>query len=105
MAYSFTVDESPKISLAPATLIEEIAQNVSMIVTTVKNTVPLFRDFGVSAMFLDKPANTAEAILIADILEAIEAYEPRAKVIKVSFARSEMTGKLSPNLELGINAE
>jgi phage baseplate assembly protein W len=103
MVYSFTVDESPKLTLAPITLIEEIVQNVSMIVTTMKNTVPLFRDFGVSATFLDRPTVAAEAVLIADIIDAIEIYEPRAKVINVSFVRNDMTGVLIPNLELGIN--
>ena len=94
--------ESPAITLAPATYIEEILQNVAMIISTTKNTAPLYRDFGISAAFLDKPTVAAEAILIAEILDAIEMYEPRAEVLNVSFERDERTGRLFPRLEVGI---
>jgi phage baseplate assembly protein W len=105
MTHTFTASESPKITLAPATLIEEILQNVSMIVSTAKTTVPLFRDFGLSATFLDRPTPAAEAVLIAEILDAVEMYEPRAEIISVSFSGDASAGKLVPRLEVGINAE
>ena len=94
--------EGIKISLAPKTLIEEILQNISMILTTPKNTAPLFRDFGLSATFLDRPTATAEALLIAEVLDAVEEYEPRAEILNVYFERNEMTGTLRPVLEVGI---
>jgi len=103
MTHILTADESPKITLAPATPIEEILQNITMIITTIKTTQPLFRDFGVSAIFLDKPTPAAEAILIAEIFDAIEMYEPRAEILNVSFERDERTGKIVPRLEVGIN--
>ena len=86
------------------TVIEEIVQNVAMIITTIKNTAPLFRDFGISAAFLDKPTAAAEALLIAEIFDAIEAYEPRAEILNVSFTRDARAGKLVSVLEVGIDA-
>ena len=102
MTHTITADERPIINLAPGTLIEEILQNVAMIITTIKNTAPLFRDFGISATFLDRPTPAAEAVLIAEILDAIEMYEPRAEIISVIFIRDEMAGKLTPRLEVAI---
>ena len=105
MTRTITADEKFVISLAPQTLIEEILQNVVMIISTIKGTVPLFRDFGISATFLDKRTVAAEAILIAEIFEAIEMYEPRAEIRDISFVRDELRGKLVPRLEVGINVE
>ena len=74
-----------------------------MIISTMKNTAPLYRDFGISAAAVDRPIVAAEAILIGDILDAIETYEPRAEILDVSFLRDERAGKLVPRLEVGIN--
>jgi len=103
MVRTITVDEKFIINLTPATLIEEVLQNVAMIISTVRNTVPLFRDFGISATALDKPTIAAESILIAEIYDAIEMFEPRAEIISVSFVRDETLGRLIPRLEVGIN--
>ena len=105
MAYSVKASEPIKINLAPATLIEEILQNLSMILQTVKNTAPLYRDFGLSGSFIDKPMPVAESLLIAEIYEAVEKYEPRAEIVDISFEKDESAGKLYPCLEVEINAE
>jgi phage baseplate assembly protein W len=103
MAYTVTADGSAKINLAPASLIEEVLQNVTMILSIIKATVPLYRDFGLSARFLDKPTPAAETILISELFDAIEKYEPRAEIINVSFERDERTGKVIPRLEVEIH--
>ena len=105
MTRTITADEKFVLTLAPETLIEEVLQNVAMIISTIRYTAPLFREFGISATFLDKPTPAAESILIAEIFDAVEAYEPRAEIINVSFERDKMTGKLVPSLEVSINAE
>lgn len=105
MAYSITSKESIKINLAPKTLIEEIIQNVSMILQTIKYTAPLYREFGISARYVDKPMQIAETLLISEIYAAIEKYEPRAQIANISFDHDEKTGKLNPRLEVEINAE
>lgn len=105
MIYSVTAREPIKIKLAPATLIEEILQNLSMILQTIKNTAPLYRDFGLSDSFLDKPIPVAESLLVAEIYEAVGQYEPRVEIVGITFERDESTGKLNPCLEVEINAE
>lgn len=105
MTYSVTAAEPIKINLAPATVIEEVLQNLSMILQTIKNTAPLYRDFGISARFIDKPIPVAETLIISEIYEAVEKYEPRAEIKSVDFERNEQTGKISPCLEVEINVE
>lgn len=103
MAYTIMASESIKINLAPQTVVEEVLQNISMLLLTPKYSVPLDRNFGLSARFIDKPTRIAEAILISEVLDAIEEYEPRAEVIDLSFERDEMTGKIIPRLEVEIH--
>lgn len=105
MTYSITSAEPIKINLAPATLIEEIIQNISMILQTIKYSAPLYRDFGISARYVDKPMQIAETLLISEIYAAVEKYEPRAEIVNVSFICDEQTGKLNPCLEVEINVE
>lgn len=103
--YSVKANEPMKINLAPATAIEEILQNISMILQTIKNTAPLYRDFGLSGGFIDKPISVAEPLIVSEVYEAVEKYEPRAKIASVSFESDEYTGKLNPCLEVEINGE
>lgn len=103
MVRTIAADERLIINLAPATLIEEVLQNVAMIISTVKGTAPLHRDFGISATALDMPIAAAQSILIADIFDAIEMYEPRAEVVSVTFKGDGMAGILIPVLEVRIN--
>lgn len=105
MTYKITANERFTINIAPATLIEEIIQNVAMILSTPKGTAPLFRDFGADISFLDRPIRAAESLIVAEVYDAIEMFEPRAEILSVSFEREEMTGRLIPIVEVGINGE
>lgn len=105
MSYTVTASEPIKINLAPASLIEEVLQNLSMILQTIKNTAPLYRDFGISGSYIDKPIPVAETLLIGELYEAVEKYEPRAEIVDITFERDESIGKLNPCLEVEINAE
>ena len=80
---------------------EEIIQNVSMIVTTLKGTVPLDREFGISVEILDAPMNR-QTRLIAEIADAIEKFEPRARLRRIEFVGNE-NGELNPTLTLEID--
>ncbi len=102
MAFTVTADGNAILDLAPKTLIKEIAQNISMILTTPKYTVPLDRNFGLSARFVDKPTPVSEAMIVAEVLDAIEKYEQRVNVLNVSFTRDDMTGKVIPRVEVEI---
>jgi len=96
---------SQKITLAPESIVEEILQNVSMIISTPQYSVPLNRAFGLPYKFLDKPIQVAKAMFVSEIADAVELFEPRAKVIAVIFVQSEeegVAGKLIPKVEVKI---
>lgn len=105
MAYIVTAYENKKINLAPETVIEEVLQNVSMIISTPQFTVPLDRGFGLPQRFIDKPLPVAQTILVSEVLDAIEKYEPRAEVENITFVQNEegaQAGKLIPRVEVNI---
>lgn len=106
MAYTVTAYEKIRnIDLAPATVVEEVLQNVAMLLSTPKFTVPLDRNLGLTQEFVDKPPAVAKALLIGDVMEAIEEYEPRATVVEVTFLEDRKQGRIVPQVEVNINAE
>ena len=74
------------VTLFPQSTVEEIIQNVSILLTTVVGSVPLDRNLGLSATFLDDKAQRAMAKLTIFALETIQEYEPRVEVTEVDFA-------------------
>ena len=102
MAYVVKAFSLKKINLAPKTMVEEVLQNVAMILSTPKFSVPLDRGFGMAQRFIDKPIQTAQPILISEVLDAIEEYEPRAEVENVSFVMGDRPGAMIPIAEVNI---
>lgn len=105
MLYTVTAYMPQNIKLAPETTTEEILQNIQIIISSPKFSVPLERGLGLTTKFLDAPTERAKAIFQAEIFEAIEKFEPRAKIKNISFVESknEGLGKLVPVLEVDIN--
>lgn len=66
----------------------EVAQNVYTLLATEKYTVPLNREFGISATMVDQPINLVQAQIRAEILEAVAKYEPRFIVNEIDFSKS-----------------
>ncbi|BBB91062.1 MAG TPA: GPW/gp25 family protein [Methylomusa anaerophila] len=91
-----------EIDFAPTTELQEIIQNVRTILTTPIYSVPLDRNFGVNAEMLDLPIPVAQARLSAEIVTAIQKYEPRVEVTEVSFTGDGMDGVLQPTVKLRI---
>lgn len=85
---------------------EAILRNVAVILATRKGSVPLYRDFGISWDPLDKPLPIARAMMIPEIREAIEKWEPRAVFRGVELRRdTAWPGTLIPIVELEIEEE
>lgn len=91
------------INLAPASELEEIAQNVRMILTTLKKTVPMDREFGVDGELIDLPVAAAQARMTAEIVDAVHRYEPRARVVSVGYEGSEQDGELQAKVRIEID--
>ena len=90
-----------EINFAPESLEEEISQNVNTIFRTSKYSVPLDREFGLNASLLDQPVNVAQALLMNEIAESIEKFEPRVKVSEIRFMESP-EGYLRPLIRVKI---
>lgn len=82
---------------------EEILQNIAMILITSKRSVPLDRNFGIDMSALDLPLEMAENICTAQIIEAIQDYEPRVKVTKVTYEKDHLIGRLRPKVMVVMN--
>lgn len=91
------------VNFYPANELEEIAQNVRMILTTFKGTVPMDRELGLNSDVVDLPIAAAQAAMTADIVAAISRYEPRAKVVSVDYEGNEMEGITTPKVRIRIN--
>lgn len=89
------------IDFAPENELLEVLQNVRTILSTVKFSVPLDRDFGIDASLLDKPILEAKAKISSEIILAIKKYEPRVKVEEITFS-GDMDGKLQPKVQVSI---
>lgn len=101
---TFTIEGSislNNIDFAPENEILEILQNVKTILSTVKFSVPLDRDFGIDASLLDKPILEAKAKISSEIIMALKKYEPRVKVEEITFS-GDMDGKLQPKVQVSI---
>lgn len=94
-----------QIDFAPANVLIEVAQNVYTLLSTDKYTVPLDRDFGLAAAFIDQPINLIQAQLRAEIMEAIARYEPRFIVQEIDFqaGKGARQGQLYPIVRGGVN--
>jgi hypothetical protein len=96
------------INFAPASLVEEVLQNVRTLIATIKFSVPLDRALGIDTAFLDRPAPDAAARLKAHIAEQIQHDEPRAIVKVVEFRRREdeaLEGIFYPVLHVDVRGE
>jgi len=106
MSYSVSAADLGNIRLNEPETVNAVLQNIALILATPKGSVPMYRDFGLSQEFLDKPIPVARAMLVAEIPEAIELWEPRASVSDISFSQDALEpGKLVPNLLVEIRVE
>lgn len=82
------VSAGAELKIMPQSELEEVAQNVQMIISTYKSTVPLDREFGTKTAMLDKPIAASQAKMAAEIVKAVHKFEPRAVVTEVNFSAS-----------------
>ncbi|MDY3739384.1 MAG: hypothetical protein SO022_02860 [Selenomonadaceae bacterium] len=94
--------EHSEIVLFPENVLIEIIQNIKTILTTLQGTVPLDRDFGIDGTLIDKPLTVAKPLIVKDIKEKIEQYEPRAKFVSISWSGNDIDGKLIPSIKVAI---
>ena len=101
-SYELTTGYLPPIDFAPATEEEEILQNIRCLLSTTKFSVPLDRDIGIDASFLDMPIEAAKAQMASEIIMAIARDEPRAAVTNINW-EADIDGILRAKVQVKIN--
>lgn len=105
MSYTVTSDSIKTIAIMPEDVVQEVLQNVAMLLCTPKGSLPLARGMGMDNSYIDMPMLAAEHILMAEILELVEEYEPRAEIKDATITKNNETGKLTVILEVEINED
>ena len=104
-SYKVLPTDSGALTLGASETVRSVLQAVSIILSTPRGSVPMYRDFGINTEYMDLPAPIAEVRMVSEIREAVEQWEPRATVTGVSFQRDTLNGKLIPIVEVEINGE
>ena len=94
-----------EIDFFPKTELHEIIQNIITICTTMKYSVPLDREFGVNARFLDDPVNSSRAKITSEIIQAVRQFENRAKVTRIDYEYNTEHSGIFPKLTIRLNTK
>jgi phage baseplate assembly protein W len=86
--------------------IDEVLQNVAMILTTPKGSVPLRRSWFIDYSLLDTPMPAAQAKVASQIFQAIRTHEPRARIVgEIRFIQDNLEaldGRLVPAVNIEV---
>ena len=88
------------VDFAPQTQALEIIQNCQTILSTTKFSVPLDRDFGLDASFVDEPLLAAK--VESEIFTALKKYEPRVTIKQITWT-ADPEGIIKPKVKVVIN--
>lgn len=97
-----TVKKLNKFTFSPASIIEEISQNICLLLSTVKGSVTLDRNLGLQGDFIDDPTPRAIMKFRIYITELIKEYEPRVEVKKIIFENVGIGDEVKIRLEVNI---
>lgn len=89
-----------EIDLAPANDHQAVIQNIAVILDTVQDSCPMFRDFGLPSSLYGRPQPVAENILVGYLYDQIEEFEPRAQVADITFEHDAVAGRTIPIIYL-----
>lgn len=88
------------INFAPDSLEAEVMQNIKMILSTMFFSVPYFRDFAYQPDYLDLPIQGQRARISADVVTAIQKYEPRVIIEQILFDGEAIEGLIVPSVQV-----
>ncbi len=104
MTYKVNSAESYTLSLQQNSEVFSVLQNIALLLNTKRGTVPMYRDFGLPMEFVDKPIDVAETMAFVEISDALEEFEPRAKLEDVWFEKAA-NGTMTITVEVSIADE
>ena len=103
MRYTVSTEDTDELRPGETDETASILQGLRVLLATRRGGVPFYREFGLTMEFLDKPLPIAQALIAAELAEAIDRFVPRAKLIGITVrADPEIPGKLVPEVEVEI---
>ena len=103
MTYTVTAADLGQICLNETDHVRSVLQNIALLLATWQGTCPMYRGFGLPQRFVDRPIPAARAILYSEVKEALEIYEPRARLVRLEIAENPSApGRLIPKVEVDI---
>lgn len=75
----------PKLTFFPETAEDDLVQRIYCLLSTVKGTVPCYRDFGLSSEWLHRPINAVQSLYATQVAQALAAYLPDVKLLRIRF--------------------
>ncbi len=106
MSYKVNATDLKNIRFNDPELVSSVLQNIAVILSTPRGSVPQYREFGLTTTMLDKPTPMAKMMMRAEVREAIERWEPRAQFVSMTFEeRITQPGTLWPTVEVEIIGE
>lgn len=103
--YIVDMTRPSKMNFRPATLAEELAQNIRTILTTPYGSAPFARSIGLDYEMVDEPLPILKARISGVITMAIMEQEPRAEITEILFNvndQDKMNGRLLPIIKFRI---
>ena len=106
MRYTIRGDDNVALAFCENDRVKSILQNIHLILTTRKGTIPMYREFGLDMDFVDKPIPVAETLMASRVKTALDEFEPRAEFVDIDFEHSkDAFGAMIPILEVEIEDE
>lgn len=86
--------------------LDGLEQEIRLLLSTRKGSVPLDRDYGVSWDYVDLPLPEAMPYMISEIAGQLEKYVPRIKVRDIVFKSADpLEGILQPTVTVEIREQ
>lgn len=91
MRYTISTADTAELQPGEKDRTASILQGLRVLLATRRGSVPMYRDFGLTMEYLDKPIPVAQALIAAELAEALARYEPRAALKSVTVQPDEQT--------------
>ncbi len=103
MKYKVRTDRDVSLTLCENDPVKSVLQNLYLLYTTRKGSIPMYREFGLDMSFVDRPINVAQTLMAAEVKQATEKFEPRARYTDITFEEDIKTpGRTIPIVEVDI---
>lgn len=67
MSYTVSATDLGRLRFNELETVNSVLQNIAVILSTPKGTVPLYREFGLDWKYLDKPMPVAKVLMISEV--------------------------------------